>query len=88
MQYFKTFLSVLVFLVVEKFERAIVPHERIELWTKDIIDRFTGVEQTIPAKFSDTCSIRADGQCIGCLGQWAERGRENSNMQEFFCTTL
>ena len=39
-------------------------------------------------KFSDTCSVRADGLCTGCLGQWAERGRENSNMQEFFCTTL
>ena len=30
-----------------------------------------------PAKFGDTCSVRADGLCIGCLGQWAERGREN-----------
>merc|ERR1712117_597546 len=41
-----------------------------------------------PAKFGDTCSVRADGLCIGCLGQWAERGRENSNMQEFFRTPL
>ena len=41
-----------------------------------------------PAKFGDTCSVRADGLCIGCLGQWAERGREYSNMQEFFRTTL
>ena len=46
------------------------------------------VEQKNPAKFSDTCSVRADGLCIGCLCQWAERGREYSNMQEFFCTTL
>ena len=28
------------------------------------------------AKFSDTCSIRADRLCIGCLGQWAETGQE------------
>ena len=48
----------------------------------------TGSSKIIPAKFSDTCSIRADGLCIGCLGQWAERGRENSNLQEIFCTTL
>ena len=41
-----------------------------------------------PAKFGDTCPVRADGLTIGCLGQWAERGRENSNMQEFFRTTL
>ena len=46
------------------------------------------VEQKNPAKFGDTCSVRADGLCIGCLGQWAETGRDNSNMQEFFCTTL
>ena len=48
----------------------------------------TGSSKKNPAKFSDTCSVRADGLCIGCLGQWAERGRENSNMQEFFRTTL
>jgi len=48
----------------------------------------TGSSKKIPAKFGDTCSVRADGLCIGCLGQWAERGRQNSNMQEFFCTTL
>ena len=48
----------------------------------------TGSSKKIPAKFSDTCSVRADGLCIGCLGQWAERWRDNSNMQEFFRTTL
>ena len=42
------------------------------------------VEQKNPAKLGDTCSVRADRLCIGCLGYWAERGRENSNMQEFF----
>ena len=46
------------------------------------------VEQKNLAKFSDTCSVRAEGLCIGCIGQWAERGRENSNMQEFFRMTL
>ena len=34
----------------------------------------------------------ADGLCIGCLGQWAETGRVNSNMEDFFfarpCKTL
>ena len=48
----------------------------------------TGSSKKNPAKFGDTCSVRADGLCIGCLGQYAERGRENSNMQEFFRTTL
>ena len=48
----------------------------------------TGSSKKNPAKFGDTCSVRADGLCIGCLGQWAERGRGNSNMQEFFRTTL
>ena len=42
------------------------------------------VEQKNLAKFSDTCSVRADGLCIGCLGHWAERGREDSNVHEFF----
>ena len=46
------------------------------------------VEQKNLAKFSDTCSVRADWLCIGCLVQWAERGREDSNMHEFFCMTL
>ena len=49
---------------------------------------FTGSSKKNPAKFGDTCSVRADGLCIGCLVQWAERGRENTNMQEFFHTTL
>ena len=48
----------------------------------------TGSSKKIPAKFSDTCSVRAAGLCIGCLHQWAERWRDNSNMQEFFRTTL
>ena len=48
----------------------------------------TGWSKKVPAKFSDTCSVKADWLRIGCLGQWAERGRENANMKEFFCTTL
>ena len=46
------------------------------------------VEPKNPAKFVDTCSVRADGLCIGCLGQWAEGGWENSNMQEIFLHDL
>ena len=38
--------------------------------------------------FDDMRSITADGLCIGWLGQWEDRGQENSNMQEFFCMTL
>ena len=49
---------------------------------------YTGLSKKVPAKFSDSCSVRADGLCIGYLGQWAERGRKNSNMQEIFRTTL
>ena len=48
----------------------------------------TGLSKKIPDKFGDTCSVRADWLCIGYLGQGAERGRDNSNTQEFFCTTL
>ena len=49
---------------------------------------FTGLCEKVPAKFGEESSVKADGLCIGCLSQWAEVGRENSNMQEFFCTTL
>ena len=44
----------------------------------------TGLSKKNLAKFGDTCYVRADGLCIGCLSQWAERGWEDSNMQEFF----
>ena len=37
----------------------------------------------VPAKFGEESSVKADGLCIGCLSQWAEVGRENSNMQGF-----
>ena len=51
-------------------------------WLHVIVVMIYRVEKKIPAKFVDTCSIRADGLCIGCLGQCAERGRDNLNMQE------
>ena len=40
------------------------------------------------AKFSDTCSVRADGLCIGSPRLVGVRKAGNSNMQEFFCITL
>ena len=48
------------------------------------------VKKKIPAKVSEESFVWADWPCIGCLGQWAAVGRDNSNMQEFFarpCTT-
>ena len=53
-----------------------------------VLISYTGLSKKIPAKFGDTCSVRADWLCIGCIGQWAEGGRDNSNTQEFFRTTL
>ena len=47
-------------------------------------------EQKSLAKFSDTCSVRDDGLCM-CIGSprlVGGRKAGNSNMQEFFCTTL
>ena len=40
------------------------------------------------AKFSDTCSVRADGLCIGSPRLVGGKKAGNLNMQEFFCTTL
>ena len=40
------------------------------------------------AKFSDTCSVRADGLCIGSPRLVGGRKAENSNRQEFLLTTL
>ena len=48
----------------------------------------TGSSKTNLAKFSDTFSVRADGLCIGSLRLVGGRNAGNSNMQEFFCTTL
>ena len=46
------------------------------------------VEQKNVANFSDTCSVRADGLCIGSLRLVGLRKAGNSNIQEFFCTML
>ena len=39
-------------------------------------------------KFSDPCSVRAEGVCIGSPRLVDGRKAGNSNMQEFLCTTL
>ena len=48
----------------------------------------TGFSKKVPAKFSDTCSARADGLCIGIPALVGGRKAGNSNLQEFCCTTL
>ena len=42
------------------------------------------VEQKNLAKFSDTCSVRADGLCIGSPRLVGGKKAGNLNMQEFF----
>ena len=44
----------------------------------------TVLSKNVPAMFGDTCSVKADGLSIGCLGLWAEKDGKNSDMQEFF----
>ena len=61
---------------------------RLPFYGRGLRQKIQGRAKKNPAKFGDTCSIRADELCIGCLGQWVERGRENLNMQELFGTTL
>ena len=41
-----------------------------------LVEPCTRSSKKVPAKFADTCYVRADRLCIGCLGQWAERGRK------------
>ena len=48
----------------------------------------TWLSKKVHAKFSDTCSVRADGLCIGSPRLVGGRKLGNSNMQEFFGTTL
>ena len=48
----------------------------------------TGSSKKNLAKFSDTCSVRADGLCIGSPRLVGGKKVGNLNMQEFFCTTL
>ena len=50
--------------------------------------RLTWLSKKVPAKFSDTCSVRADGLCIGCPKLVGSRKAGISNLQEFFCSTL
>ena len=49
---------------------------------------YTGSRKKNPAKFSDTCSVRADGLCNGCPQLVGSSKAGNSNMQELFCSTL
>ena len=51
----------------------------------DNIGRNTGLSEKIPAKFGDTCSVKADWlcMCIGCLGQWEEGGKIQTCMNFF-----
>ena len=42
----------------------------------------------IQGRASDTCSVRADGLCIGSPRLVGGRKAGNSNMQDFFLTTL
>ena len=48
----------------------------------------TGSSKKVPAKFSDTCSARACGLCIGCPKFVGSMNAGNSNVQESFCSTL
>ena len=45
-------------------------------------------QKKVPAKFSDTCSARADRLCIGWPKLVVCRKAGNSNMQEFYFSTL
>ena len=47
-----------------------------------------GRAKKVPAKFSDTGSVRADGLCNASPSLVGGRKMGNSNMQEFFSTTL
>ena len=52
------------------------------------VNKVQGLAKKNLAKFSDTCSVRADGLCIGSPRLVGGRKAGNSNMQEFFCTML
>ena len=49
---------------------------------------FTRSSKKILLKFSDTCSVSANGLCIGSPRLEGGRKAGISNMQEFFCTML
>ena len=46
------------------------------------------LQRGVPAKFGEGSSVMAVGLCIGCPMLVGRRKAGNSNMQEFFCTTL
>ena len=48
----------------------------------------TGPSKRNLVKFSEEGSVWANSICIGCLSEWAEAERENSNVLEFFCSTM
>ena len=52
-----------------------------------ILHHIYRAEQKNLAKFSDTCSVRAGGLCIGSPRLVGGRKAGNSNMQEFFLAT-
>ena len=66
-------------LIVKPFNlgQKILLHHGVVILIHRPLVTYTGSNKKNPAKFGDTCSVRANGLCIGCLGQWAERGREN-----------
>ena len=76
--------------IEEEIHDQVHPHKALRSCPpfRDVAVQCTGLCEKVPAKFGKESSVNADGLCIGCLRQWAEEGRENSNMQEFFCTTL
>ena len=58
---------------------------------RNTLNSSTGSSKKSLAKFSDTCSIRANGLCIGSPRLVGRRKAGNSNIQGFFaplCTTL
>ena len=55
----------------------------VKLWV-NFRNNSTGSSKKNPAKFSDTCSVRAEGLCIGCLKLVGSRKAAISNMQELF----
>ena len=61
------------------------------VFNKAYFERVVGSAEScekVPAKFGEGISVRADGLRIGCPGSVGSRKVGNSNMREFFCTTL
>ena len=60
----------------------------LQQWDGGGVSYKYGSSKNNQAKFSDTCSVRADGLCIGCFRLVGRRKTGNSSMLEFFCSTL